>query len=82
MKVQCFQYIGFRCQPAPLYILERTLEPVKKPGAVAAPYTARDFHIGNVLEIHSHRFELLATDAATETVLAALGLGSVPAAAP
>jgi len=45
--------------------LERTFEPVKKPGS-NVHYMARDFTVGNVLTINSHKFQLLATDKASE----------------
>ena len=48
--------------------LERTMEPVRKPDS-RAPYTARDFVVGNSLTIHSHTFTLLTTDAATERLI-------------
>ena len=53
--------------------LERTLEPVRKPDS-RAPYTARDFYVGNSLTIHSHCFTLLTTDPSTEKTIAELGL--------
>lgn len=51
--------------------LERTLEPVKKPGA-RAPYVARDFHVGATVTLNSHRFELLNTDESTEKIIRSL----------
>jgi hypothetical protein len=54
--------------------LERTFEPVKKPGSKTTAYGARDFYVGNTLVINSFAFTLLATDAATEKELKALGL--------
>ena len=54
--------------------LERTFEPVKKPGSKTTAYGARDFYVGNTLVINSLAFTLLATDAATEKELKALGL--------
>ena len=51
--------------------LERTMEPVKKPGS-RAPYVQRDFRVGNVIVLNAHKFELLATDGATEKIIAEL----------
>jgi hypothetical protein len=36
--------------------------------------TARDFAVGNTLEVHSHMFQLLATDRATENIFRELGM--------
>ena len=51
--------------------LERTLEPVRKPGA-RAPYVARDFYVGATVTLNSHRFELLNTDESTESIIRSL----------
>ena len=51
--------------------LERTFEPVKKPGS-NVPYLARDFVVGNTLTINAHKFTLLATDRHSEKTLAEL----------
>ena len=48
--------------------LERTMAPVKKPGS-RAPYVAKDFKVGAVIELSCRRFQLLATDAATEKII-------------
>lgn len=53
--------------------LERTMEPARKPNS-RAPYTARDFYVGNSLTIHSHCFTLLTTDPSTERTIADLAL--------
>lgn len=45
--------------------LERTFEAVKKPGS-SVPYLARDFHVGAIIVLNAHRFELIATDERTE----------------
>lgn len=54
--------------------LERTMEPVKKPGS-RAPYVQRDFRVGKVIVLNAHKFELLATDGATEKIIAELEAG-------
>lgn len=51
--------------------LERTFEAVKKPGS-SVPYLARDFHVGAVIVLNAHRFELIATDERTEATRKAL----------
>ena len=51
--------------------LERTFEAVKKPGS-SVPYLARDFHVGAIIVLNAHRFELIATDERTEATRKAL----------